>query len=190
MRSRTTASLRFLTSAAAVLYALPVLAEAADGAKPGLPQLDTSLFPEQLFWLAVTFATLYLLMAYVALPGVNRTQDNRRTIINKEIATAALASEQARATMAHYEKALADARTEAHATVAAITAKAALEAAAQQTAQKQAINKRLREAEAKISVERDIAIIHIEKSATELGQNLVERVTGLKTGLTSMGGQS
>ena len=101
----------------------------------GLPQLDTALFPEQLFWLAVSFAILYVLMAYVALPAVRRTQDNRADTIAADLKAAEQANEQAKAMMAKYEKALADARAEAQGTIAQIAAEAAKESAARQAQQ-------------------------------------------------------
>lgn len=188
MISRTTASLRFLTSSAAVLYTLPALAEAGEGTKPGLPQLYTTLFPEQLFWLAVTFSALYLLMSFVALPGVRRTQDNRQATISSEVAAAAAAHEQAKTMMEEYERALAKARAEAHATVTSIVTQAAKESAEQQTTQRQALNKRLHEAEAQISAARDAAIRDIHSSAVELGHGLIEKVTGFKA--STSGGRS
>lgn len=190
MKSRITASLHVLVSGMAAFYALPALADAGESAKHGLPQLDTTLFPEQLFWLAVSFTLLYLLMSFVALPGVKRTQDNRRATISQEVATASAAHQQAKDMIASYEKALSDARAEAHATVTAIIAKAAKESAEQQAAQRQALTKRLHEAEAKISAARDAAIRDVNHAATELGYAMVEKISGLKTNGLSSGGRS
>ena len=182
-----TARLNFLISGAVVLYALPVLAETAESTKPGLPQLDTSLFPEQLFWLAVTFTALYLLMAFVALPGVQRTQDNRHKTIASEIATAAAANEKAKAMMEHVEKALKEARAEAHVTVSSITALAAKESAEQKAQQQQILNRRLVEAEASIMATRDAVIRDMGNNAAELGYSLLEKITGMKVTVTPGG---
>jgi F-type H+-transporting ATPase subunit b len=143
----------------------------------GLPQLDTSLFFEQLFWLAISFVVLYALMAYVALPSVKRTQDRRMATIGAELAAAQAANESAKATMADYEKALTMARAQAHATVNEIAAQAAKESAIKQAAQQQQLAKRLQEAEAKIAATRDAAVRDVKSSVADLALAIVARVT-------------
>ncbi len=161
------------------LYALPVLA-AESGEEAGLPQLDTTLFPAQLFWLTVSFVLLYALMSKVALPGVKRTQDNRQQVISAELSAASAANEMARQMVAQYEQALSDARAKAQTTVSDIAAKAAKESAAKQASQQQDLNKRLQDAEAAIRAVRDAALNEIKGSASELAHGIVEKVTGLK----------
>jgi F-type H+-transporting ATPase subunit b len=177
-----TASRKFWTIGlvvSAALYALPLMA-AESGDEAGLPQLDTSLFPEQLFWLAISFAVLYVLMAYVALPGVKRTQDKRHHVISSELASASAANEAARAMVAQYEKALADARAKAQATISDMTTQAAKESAAKQATQQQELSKRLQDAEASIRAVRDAALKDIKGAVSDLAQGIVEKVTGLK----------
>jgi F-type H+-transporting ATPase subunit b len=168
-----------LPAAGAALYALPLMA-AESGEKSGLPQLDTTLFPEQLFWLAISFAILYVMMAYVALPGVKRTQGTRRQTIAAELAAASAANEAAKAMIAQYEKALADARASAQATVGEITAQAAKESTSKQAKQQQDLHQRLHEAEAKIIAARNAALKEVNAAATELSNAIVEKLTGAK----------
>lgn len=173
------AFLTLLLSGAATLLALPALAE--EGAhKAGLPQLDIALFPEQLFWLAVSFALLYGLMKFVALPGVERTQGNRRAIIADELTIAKKANAEARAMGAESDKALAAARAKAQETISAIKAETSQKAAEQQTAQSQRFAKDLHAAEATIAAARDKALKEVEATAHDLGAAIVEQVSGLK----------
>jgi len=168
-----------LVAGTAMLYAWP-LAAAESGKSGGLPQLDVSFFPGQLFWLALTFGILYLLMTYVALPGVRRTQDNRQGTIASELAAAKAANEQAKAMIAQYEKALADARSNAQTTVNEIKLVAAKESAERQAVQEKELSKRMHEAEAKIAAARDAAIGDVRKTAADLSTVIVERMSGLK----------
>ena len=174
MISRPTARLTLITLGTAVLYALPALAD-GEG-KPGLPQLDTSLFPEQLFWLVIAFTLLYLLMAFVALPDIEHTQDSRKNKISAEIHAASEANDLAKSIIVQYEKALAEARTEAQVTVTKIATQAAKDLAAQQSIQKQTLTKRLHEAETSITLVRDAAIRDVQGAAGELGRGLVEKI--------------
>jgi F-type H+-transporting ATPase subunit b len=150
----------------------------AEEAKAGLPQLNTAMFPEQLFWLALSFGLLYVLMSRVALPKISATQDTRRAAMAADLAAAQTANDNARTMMAQYEKALADARIQAQATISEITASAAKESASKQATQQQAIAMRLSEAEAKINASRDAAIKGVKDEAANLAKSIVERVSG------------
>src|SRR6185437_15129539 len=149
--------------AAAALLASPLRAEEGD-----LPQLNPAHFPEQLFWLAVSFGLLYFMMSVFALPAVKKTQDRRADTIKSELATAEKANETVKALMAEYEKALSDARAEAQAIIGEVSTQAAKEAAARQAEQDQKIAQRLAEAEAKITAARDAAVNEAKASASNL----------------------
>ena len=80
---------------------------------PGMPQLDFTSFPNQIFWLVLTLIAIYLILSRVALPRIGAILAERQGTITNDIAAAedlkarALEAEQA------YEKALSDARAEA-----------------------------------------------------------------------------
>ena len=160
-----------------MLYALPCAAETAEG---GLPQFDTTLFPAQLFWLAICFALLYVLMNFVALPNVQRTQAKRHETVASDLASANAANEAAKTMIAQYEKALAEARSKAQTMVTDMATKAAKEAAAQQAEQQEILNKRLAEAESKIAAARDAALIEARAQAESLALLIAEKVTGAR----------
>ncbi|MDX2027027.1 MAG: F0F1 ATP synthase subunit B' [Alphaproteobacteria bacterium] len=162
-----------------ILAPLTLLASEAEK-KEGLPQFDAEMFAGQLFWLAVTFGLLYVLMAYVALPRIARVQDKRQSTISGDLASAAAASEAAKSTIAQYEKALADARLNAQAAVGDIVAQAAKESMQQQAAQQKELAKRLQEANARITKARDAAIGDVQGTAAELAGAIIEKITGTK----------
>jgi len=157
---------------------LPAWAEESD--KGGLPQLDTSLFPEQLFWLAISFALLYVLMSRVALPRVANTQSTRKQIIASEIEAARTASETAKTTVAAVEKSLATARANAQANVSEMMAEVVKDASLRQAAQEKELMRRLHRAEADIAVTREAALKSIQSSATDLAAVAVEKILGFK----------
>ncbi len=172
----------FLASLAP-LWASPLWAAESEGGDQGLPQFDVALYPGQIFWLAITFGLLYLLMAYVALPGVSRTQDKRQRTIENDLGLAAKANEEAKATLAHYEKTLAEARAKAQVMLSDLTAKAASEAAERQAAQQQELVKRIAEAEGRIAATRDAAIREVHEMVFDLASSMVAKVAGgLKLG--------
>jgi F-type H+-transporting ATPase subunit b len=162
-----------------LFYALPALAQ-ADNDKGGLPQLKTDLFPEQIFWLAISFGILYLLMSKVALPRVASTQDNRKQVIAAELEAARVASETAKQTVAQVEKSLAEARAKAYADVGDMIAKVKETNAERQRAQEKELGRRLHRAEADIAVAREAALTSIRGTAADLAAVVVEKILGAK----------
>ncbi|MGE3740510.1 MAG: hypothetical protein AB7I59_13525, partial [Geminicoccaceae bacterium] len=55
----------------------------------GLPQLDASTFPSQIFWLIVSFATLCWLLSRKALPRVSDILEARQSRISSDLDQAA-----------------------------------------------------------------------------------------------------
>src|SRR5258708_14563115 len=82
-----------------------------------MPQLDIATYLPQLFWLAVTFIALYLVMAWVGLPRVGGVLLQRRSRIEGDLEKAAQMRAEAEAVIAAYERALAEARAEAQQTL-------------------------------------------------------------------------
>lgn len=85
----------------------------AEEAASGLPQLDFSTFPNQIFWLIVSLVVIYLILDRVALPRIASVLAERQGTITNDIAAAEELREKAAEAEAAYEKALADARAEA-----------------------------------------------------------------------------
>jgi F-type H+-transporting ATPase subunit b len=83
------------------------------GAKPGLPQLDVSSFAGQLFWLVISFVTLYLVISRIAVPKISGVLADRQSRIKGDLDEAAGAKRASEAALANYEKALSDARARA-----------------------------------------------------------------------------
>lgn len=95
-------------------------AQAAHGAESaGMPQLDFSTFPNQIFWLLVTLGVLYWVLSRVALPRIGAVLSDRQGAITGDLMAAEELKQKAKDAEAAYEQALADARGEAQKIVAA-----------------------------------------------------------------------
>ena len=159
------------------LSPLSVLAgEAEAGGHEGLPQFDVSHYPEQVFWLVVSFAAMYVMMHFVALPRVAKTQEHRRSIISAEVKAAHEANDAALATVAAVEKSLAEARDHAHASVSAMVAKVAEEAAEHHAKKERELSRSLHSAEAEIAVDREAALKEVHSVASDLANSIVRKV--------------
>ena len=80
----------------------------------GMPQLDFSTFPNQIFWLIVALVAIYLILSRVALPRIGAVLAERSGAITNDVAAAEDLKAQAADAEAAYEQALKDARSEAN----------------------------------------------------------------------------
>lgn len=174
-------SLRSLMAAGAGIAGLAVSsasALAAEGGGAGLPQLDPSTFATQIFWLAVTFIVLYLLMSRVALPRVRDVLEERERRITDDLEKAQRLKEEAEVVLAEYEKALADARASAQALFAEAAEKANADAARRQQEMSQKLAKQLEAAESRVQAAKAEALDNIRQVATEVAREAVVRLIG------------
>ena len=86
----------------------------------GMPQLDFSTFPNQIFWLVVALVAVYFILSRTALPRIAGVLSERQGAITADLAAAEDLRQEAEDAEKAYDKALADARSEAQ-TIAAKT---------------------------------------------------------------------
>lgn len=84
--------------------------EGAKKAKAGLPQMDPTWFPSQVFWLAVTFFCLYVIFSRKILPEISATLETRREQIEGDLENAQELKEEAEKVQQAYEEILDEAR--------------------------------------------------------------------------------
>ncbi|MDA5193371.1 F0F1 ATP synthase subunit B family protein [Govanella unica] len=144
-----------------------------------MPQLNVADFIPQLFWLAVTFITLYIILAKLALPRVAGVLDARTHQISNDLQAADALKKQADAAKAAYEAGLADARSAATQLIAKTqdAAKAHAEARLKEVGDKLAAE--AAQAEARIAKAKDEALAGIRDMAAEASREIVQKLTGL-----------
>ncbi len=79
----------------------------------GMPQLDFSTFPNQIFWLVITLIVIYLVLSRTALPRIASVLSERQGTITNDITAAEELKQKAQDAEDAYNKALAEARAEA-----------------------------------------------------------------------------
>jgi len=143
-----------------------------------MPQLDVATFLPQLFWLAVTFVVLYILMSTLGLPAVRRGIEGRRHKVDGDLGRASQLKTEAESILAAYQKTLSDARAEAQVVLRETGAKLAAEAAARQSALAASLAEQVSAAEQRIAAMKDEALAEVRGIATEVGGAIVEKLTG------------
>lgn len=79
-----------------------------------MPQLDTSTYISQIFWLIVSFFSLWLMMSVFIIPKIEEIMEQRRQKIDGYIQKAEKINKQALQSLEKYEKALKKAKAEAN----------------------------------------------------------------------------
>jgi F-type H+-transporting ATPase subunit b len=143
-----------------------------------MPQLDPSFFPTQLFWLALTFIPLYLIMWKAALPRITSVREARRARIDADLEKASTLKTEAESALADYEKTMAEATAKAQATIREAAQKAADAATAQRDALAEKLAEQTAESERRIGEEKDRALASIGDIANDLTQAAGARLLG------------
>jgi F-type H+-transporting ATPase subunit b len=143
-----------------------------------MPQLNFHSFPTQIFWLVVTFAVLYWLMAKLALPRIERIVEERRNRIESDLDRATQMKAEAEAVIAAYERALADARAQAQASMKETTERLAAESAERQRAANEALGRQVAEAERRIAAAKEAALANVRAVAIDVARAAVTRLVG------------
>ena len=134
-------------------------ANSAAESSAGMPQLDFSTFPNQIFWLVVTLVVIYLVLSRVALPRIAEVLAARQGAITSDIAAAEELKQKAANAEEAYESALAEARAEA--------GRIAAEAKAEMQAEVDAAIERADAEIAAKTAESEVRIDEIRMSAAE-----------------------
>jgi F-type H+-transporting ATPase subunit b len=143
-----------------------------------MPQLDVATFAPQLFWLAVSFVVLYLLMAKLGLPQVSAAINARRARIDDDLARAAQLKSAAGAVIAAYEQSLAAARAHAQAEMNETSNRLAAEAAERLRQLSQSLAQQTKAAEREIAAAKERALVEMHGIAIEVARSVTEKLTG------------
>lgn len=142
----------------------------------GMPQLDFSTFPNQIFWLLVTLVVIYFVMSRVALPRIASVLAERHGAIQSDLDKAEQMKAKAVEAEAAYNKALVDARAEAQSIVDAARAEIQKEVDVAMAKADAEIAAKAAESETEIKAIRDSALSAIEEVANDTAVEIVNAV--------------
>ena len=145
-----------------------------------MPQLDLATFPPQLIWLTITFIVLYVLMATLGLPRINRALSARRTRIEDDLEKARQMKAEAEAVIAAYERALSEARQQALQTLKETTDRLNAEAVQRQRETAEKLAGETAAAERRIVDAKTAALANVREVAFEVALAAATKLTGAK----------
>jgi F-type H+-transporting ATPase subunit b len=143
-----------------------------------MPQLDVTTFIPQLFWLVISFVLFYVLMSRVGVPKVGGVIEQRRTRIESDIESAKRMKTEIDVVIQSYERALAEARTQASAQISATKERLAKVAAERQHKSMAALAEQTKIAEARIQTAKEQAMSNVRSIAITAAQAATARLLG------------
>jgi F-type H+-transporting ATPase subunit b len=150
-----------------------------EGVAPGkFPPLDPGTFAPQLFWLALTFGVLYVLLKRFLLPQVGAAIEGRRQHIERDLKTAEKLKAETQLALSMYEGAITEARAQANATAKILRDKLVRETEAERARHDALISQKLAEAELRIAQSKTRAMAGVHEIAADTAGAIVARLIG------------
>jgi F-type H+-transporting ATPase subunit b len=153
-----------------------------------MPQLDPTYFAPQLFWLAVCFIVLLLLMWRLALPKVGAVVVMREERVQGNLKKAEQLKADAESTLADYNKGLAEARAGAQAEHARAADAIVAETAKREQTFGQRLSEQTSAAERRISVAKTAALASVRSISGELARSMAHKLVGAEIGTDAAAG--
>lgn len=151
-----------------------------------MPQFDFSTFPTQVFWLFVCFAALYFLLSKLVMPRIDDILTERQERVDTDLEKAASLKAETEEAIATYEKALAEARSQAQ----EVLKKAQDDISKQNEAKNKDVADKLaaqiKDGEAKIAKAKTEALDQVRDIATDVAKSATEKLAGVKATDTAL----
>ncbi len=144
-----------------------------------MPQLDLTWFPAQIFWMAITFGLLFLLMWRLALPRVSNVLQTRQSQIQNDITRAEALKAEAEEMNARVDSAMEKARKEAQEILRQARSEIEADLARQEKETTSRINTRVQEGEEKVEKARRDALNRIRETAAEMAVTSAQKIGGI-----------
>ena len=146
---------------------------------PQIAQIG-EIYASQLFWLAIFFGLILVVIGYGMLPKIQATVDARDEKIAADLKEAEAARAHADGLEENYRASLDEARAEANKSIAEAKATAAKKTEASMKRADTTITKKLDAAAADLAAARAEAMKDVKAVAAEAAQDMAAKVAGLK----------
>lgn len=148
-----------------------------------MPQLDTSSFTSQLFWLIICFFSMMFIMSKFIIPKIADIMEQRQRKIDSYLDKAADLKQQAETALQKYQDALAQATENANQSLANTKDELNKLINDKQSELENRLQKKIKDGEAEINTNKEQALKQIKAMSEELALEVVKKIgiTGIKT---------
>ena len=147
-----------------------------------MPQLDTSTFTSQLFWLVVCFFSMMFIMSKFIIPKIADIMEQRQRKIDGYLNKAADLKEQAEAALRKYQNALAAATEKADKSLADTKDEMNRLISDKQSELEARLQKKIKEGEKEINAGKGEALKQIKAVSEDLALDVIKKIgiSGIK----------
>ena len=169
-----------------IFLSLLFFKEAFAAESGGMPQLNPEFWVSQIFWLTLTFGTMYVVLSKLILPKISNNLESRKSQILENIEAAEKQRENSEAKLREYDEMISKTRVEAIGIFNQARAKAIKDISAKREVLDQQINSEIDEAEKEIQILKKSAPDKINKIAIETSSELVRKLIGAEVNNSSI----
>ncbi len=161
-----------------IFFSFLYFKEAFAAESGGMPQLNPEFWISQIFWLILTFGTMYVVLSKFILPKISNNLETRKSQILENIEAAEKQREDSEAKLKEYDEVILKSKSEAKTMFNQTREKALKDIMAKKEVLDQQINDEINKAEKEIEVLRVSAPNKINKIAIETSSELLEKLIG------------
>ncbi len=161
-----------------IFFSFLFFQEAFAAGSGGMPQLNPEFWISQIFWLILTFGTMYVVLSKFILPKISNNLESRKSQILENIEAAEKQREYSEAKLREYDEIILKSKGEAKTMFNQTREKVVKDIVAKKEILDQQIDDEINKAEKEIEVLRVSAPDKINKIAIETSSELLEKLIG------------
>jgi len=162
------------------------LEEAFASESGGMPQLNPEFWISQIFWLTLTFGTLYVILSKLILPKISANLETRKSKILENIEAAEKHREESEQKIKEYDKIVQDNKIESKNYFNQARGKMLKDINLKKENLNKEINEEIRKAEIEIEDLRNKAPEKINKIAIEVSTDLIQQLISVEVNNSSI----
>ena len=160
--------------------------EAFAAESSGMPQLNPEYWVSQIFWLTITFGTLYVILSKFILPKISSNLEMRKSQILENIEAAEKYRKESELKIEEYEKIILNSKNEAKNYFKKSREKILKDINLKKNSLEKELNQEVQKAESEILELKNKAPIKINKIAIETSTDLLHQLIGTEVNSSSI----
>ena len=170
----------------ALCIAFVVCVNQAFGSEAGMPQLNPEFWAAQIFWLILTFSSLYLIIWKVFLPKITLSIENRKSRVVNDLDEAQKLKENAEKKLNEYNKIIEESKKEAKKIIEDSKKKLDRDIENKKQIFNDEIEKELMTAEKEIKDLKKSSISNINNIAAETSAEIIKQIINIEVNKSSV----
>ncbi len=162
------------------------LGEAFASESGGMPQLNPEFWISQIFWLTLTFGTLYVMLSKLILPKISANLETRKSQILENIESAEKQRKESEQKIKEYDKIIQDSKIEAKNYFNQAREKILKDINLKKENLDKELNEEIRKAEIEIEDLKNKAPEKINKIAIEISTDLIQQLISVEVNNSSI----